>query len=89
MSRYTIFGHDNCGFCRRAKQLLEEQGLAYRYVNIHDEGITQDALSALVGKDVRTVPQIFKGKAYVGGFDDLNATLTPSLSTTDTASNAA
>lgn len=75
MSRYTIFGHDNCGFCRRAKALLEEQGLEYRYVNIHDEGITQEALSGLVGKDVRTVPQIFKGKAYVGGFDDLNASL--------------
>ncbi len=71
MSRYTIFGHDACGFCRQAKQLLEEKELKYRYVDIHKEGITKDALSQLIGKEVYTVPQIFEDKRYVGGFDDL------------------
>ncbi|MCZ2723687.1 GrxA family glutaredoxin [Marinomonas sp. 15G1-11] len=71
MSRYTIFGHDACGFCRRAKQLLDEKGLEYRYVDIHKEGITKSALSQLIGKDVQTVPQIFLNKGYIGGFDDL------------------
>ncbi|MFT2110998.1 GrxA family glutaredoxin [Marinomonas sp. 2405UD68-3] len=73
MSRYTIFGHDACGFCHRAKQLLEEKGLEYRYVDIHKEGISQDALSKLIGKEVQTVPQIFQNKDYIGGFDDLTA----------------
>lgn len=75
MSRYTIFGHDACGFCRRAKELLDEKGLPFRYVDIHKEGITKSALSELIGKEVNTVPQIFKDKEYVGGFDDLNASL--------------
>ncbi|TBR43827.1 GrxA family glutaredoxin [Marinomonas agarivorans] len=75
MSRYTIFGHDACGFCRRAKQLLEKKELPFRYVNIHKEGITKEALSQLIGKEVHTVPQIFKDKEYVGGFEALNASL--------------
>jgi len=74
MSRYTIFGHDACGFCHKAKQMLEEKGLPFRYVDIHKEGITKSALSELIGKDVRTVPQIFKDKEYIGGFDSLSAT---------------
>lgn len=73
MSRYTIFGHDTCGFCSRAKQLLEEKELPFRYVNIHTEGITKAALSQLIGKEVSTVPQIFKDQDYIGGFDALNA----------------
>ena len=71
MSRYTIFGHDQCGFCRRAKQVLEEKGLPFRYVDIHEENISKADLSKTVGHDVTTVPQILYGQTYVGGFEAL------------------
>ena len=29
MQPFTIFGHDACGFCRRAKELMEKKGLEY------------------------------------------------------------
>lgn len=71
MSRYTVFGHEACGFCRRAKQLLAEKDLPFRYVDIHEEGISKADLSKTVGYEVTTVPQIFYGQEYVGGYEAL------------------
>ena len=71
MSRYTVFGHQACGFCRRAKQLLEAQKLPFLYVDIHEKGISKADLSKTVGHEVTTVPQIFHGQEYVGGFEAL------------------
>lgn len=75
MKRLTIFGRESCGFCRRAKELCDIKGLAYRYVDIVGEGISQADLEKTVGGPVQTVPQIFHGQDYIGGFDDLNAFL--------------
>ncbi|MGH1372263.1 MAG: glutaredoxin domain-containing protein [Cellvibrionaceae bacterium] len=71
VTRYTIFGHEQCGFCRRAKQLLEEQQRPFRYVDIHENNISKADLSKTVGHEVTTVPQIFHGQDYVGGFEAL------------------
>jgi glutaredoxin 3 len=66
---YTRWG---CGFCYRAKALLDGKGVAY---DEHD--ITTDAarraemLSRAPGRT--TVPQIFIGGVHVGGSDDLAA----------------
>ncbi|KEI71919.1 GrxA family glutaredoxin [Endozoicomonas elysicola] len=75
MDRYTVFGRPGCGFCVRAKQLLEMKGLPFKYVDIYEEGISKADLSKTVGKDVETVPQIFHGQQYVGGYTDLESYL--------------
>lgn len=75
MSRMTIFGRKGCGYCQRAKQLCDIKGIEYRYIDIEEEGISKADLEKTVGKPVLTVPQIFRGQDYVGGFDDLNALL--------------
>ncbi|WP_207063614.1 GrxA family glutaredoxin [Motiliproteus sp. SC1-56] len=71
MERITIFGREGCGFCRRAKELCEQQSLPFAYFDIHQEGISQADLEKTVGKAVQTVPQIFCGKDYIGGYEDL------------------
>ncbi|ARN74216.1 GrxA family glutaredoxin [Oceanicoccus sagamiensis] len=71
MQRFTIFGKESCGFCRRAKELCEIKGLEYRYVDIEKEGIGQADLEKTVGGPVTTVPQIFHGQSHIGGFDAL------------------
>ncbi|WP_067521238.1 GrxA family glutaredoxin [Endozoicomonas ascidiicola] len=78
MERFTVFGRPGCGFCVRAKQLLDAKGYPYKYVDIYEEGISKADLSKTVGKTVETVPQIFHGEQYVGGCTDLEAYL-PSL----------
>ena len=71
MKRFTIFGREGCGYCRQAKAVMESKDLEFRYVDIHEEGISQDDLAKTVGKPVRTVPQIFHGEEYVGGYQEL------------------
>ena len=71
MARYTIFGRPGCGFCVQAKAILEQKQLPYRYVDIHAEGISKADLAKTIGREVRTVPQVFHGQDYIGGFTEL------------------
>ena len=74
MKKYTIFGKQGCGFCTRAKQVLADKGLPFKYVDIHEENISKADLEKTVGKPVHTVPQIFLGTDYIGAIQ--NSTLT-------------
>lgn len=76
MERITIFGREGCGYCKRAKELCEQQQLDFRYIDIHQEGISKADLEKTVGKPVETVPQIFYGKQPIGGYDELTRFLT-------------
>lgn len=71
MSRFTIFGRSDCGYCVRAKQLLEKKELEMRWIDIQKEGISKQDLEKTIGKPVETVPQIFHGKQHIGGYTEL------------------
>lgn len=61
-----------CGYCQRARNLLERKGIAVREIKIDEDMNERDAmLQKSSGR--RTVPQIFIGARHVGGFDDLAA----------------
>ena len=66
---YTKFG---CGYCHRAKRLLEEKGVAYTEHDITFGGAERDEMMRRAPM-ARTVPQIFIGETHVGGSDDLAA----------------
>ena len=66
---YTKFG---CGFCFRAKRLLDHKGVAYIEHDITLGGARRDEMLARA-PTARTVPQIFIGETHVGGSDDLQA----------------
>ena len=66
---YTKFG---CGFCFRAKRLLDAKGAEYTEHDITMGGPMRDEMLARAPM-ARTVPQIFIGETYVGGSDDLHA----------------
>lgn len=76
MSRFTVFGREGCGFCRRAKEILDIYGREYHYIDIHEEGISKADLEKTVGKPVETVPQVFYGRTHIGGFTELEQYLT-------------
>jgi len=75
MERVTIFGKPSCGFCVRAKQLCDIKGFDYRFIDIIDEGISKADLEKTIGMQVETVPQIFIGQQYIGGFNEFDAHL--------------
>lgn len=64
---YTKFA---CGYCVRAKQLLDSKGIDYTEHDITMGGARRDEmLSRAPG--ARTVPQIFINDVAIGGSDDL------------------
>lgn len=71
MSRFTIFGRPSCGFCVRAKQLLNTLELDMKWIDIEAEGISKADLEKTIGSPVETVPQIFHGQSYIGGYTEL------------------
>ncbi|OZA91847.1 glutaredoxin 3 [Altererythrobacter sp. H2] len=66
---YTKFG---CGFCVRAKALLDSKGAAYHEHDITFGGKERTEMMERA-PSARTVPQIFIGDLHVGGSDDLQA----------------
>jgi len=66
---YTKFG---CGYCFRAKRLLDAKGVEYIEHDITMGGPKRDEMMAKAPM-ARTVPQIFIGERHVGGSDDLHA----------------
>lgn len=63
----TIYGKANCGFCTKAKALVESKMLKYDY---RDVGIkaTLDELMERAPVVVKSVPQIFIRNEYIGGY---------------------
>ncbi|MEO0682258.1 MAG: glutaredoxin 3 [Pseudomonadota bacterium] len=72
MTQVEIYTSPICGFCVRAKRLLDAKGVTYAE---HDVFQTPGARAEMVQRaDGRsTVPQIFIGGAGIGGCDELHA----------------
>ena len=66
---YTKFG---CGFCVRAKKLLDGKGVNYEEYDITMGGEKRDEMVKRK-PDARTVPQVFIDGQAIGGSDDLAA----------------
>ncbi|WP_227369581.1 GrxA family glutaredoxin [Halomonas sp. M20] len=73
----VIFGRPGCPFCVRAKELADNianqrNDFSYRYIDIHEEGITKADMEKTIGKPVDTVPQIFVDQTHVGGYTEFD-----------------
>lgn len=60
-----------CGFCRRAKALLEQKGVTWNEIEVDHDPALRLEMAERSGR--RTVPQIWIGEQHIGGFDDLYA----------------
>jgi glutaredoxin 3 len=58
-----------CGYCVRAKALLDSRGLAYEEVNLDDDPHFRRTLNELTGG--WTVPQIVIDGKPIGGYTEL------------------
>jgi peroxiredoxin/glutaredoxin len=61
-----LFTKSGCSFCKRAKQLLDDQGWPYEEV-----AASPRSLRAVSGKS--STPQVFVDGRYIGGCDELEA----------------
>jgi glutaredoxin 3 len=69
MPRIRIYTTRWCGYCVRAKALLDGKGLDYEEIRLDDDPAFRQTLHGLTGG--RSVPQILIDGDPVGGYTEL------------------
>ena len=72
MPEITFYSSQNCSFCRAAEQLLQRKGVT-QLNKIRVDLDPQQRVIMMERTQQRTVPQIFIGDTYVGGYTELAA----------------
>ena len=67
----VMYTQEWCGYCRRAKNLLDRKNLAFREISLDNDPKLREEMIHRSGR--RTVPQIFIGDRHIGGFEELDA----------------
>ena len=70
-AQVTIYSSDLCGFCFRAKRLLDSKQVTYEEINVDGNMEKRREMMTITGG--RTVPQIIINGQSVGGCDELYA----------------
>ncbi len=71
MAKIEIYTTPFCGYCARAKALLDEKGAAYDETDVMMDDKKRGEMRERSGRS--TVPQIFINGRHIGGSDDLAA----------------
>ena len=75
MENFTLYGKNNCNFCRVAKQLLDANNLPYDVLLIPTDSTAKQLIErvqeSIPDAEVNSVPQIFHGPKYIGGTKEL------------------
>jgi glutaredoxin 3 len=69
MARIRMYSTTWCGYCVRAKALLERRGLEYEEIVMDDDPAFRQKLLEMAGR--WTVPQIFIDDVPIGGYTEL------------------
>lgn len=73
MENVVIYTTKTCPYCKMAKELLTQKGIKYEERII--EFGSEELINLVKQTKQRTVPQIFFGEEFIGGYDDLQAYL--------------
>ena len=71
-SNIVLYTTPYCGYCNSAKRLLRERGHAFVEIDVSNNSSLRGEVSAANG-NYPTVPMIFVGDTFVGGYTDLAA----------------
>ena len=72
MAKVEIYSTMWCGYCARARSLLQRKGVAFEDIDIEVDTSKRDEMVKRAGGRM-TVPQIFIDGVHIGGSDDLVA----------------
>ena len=71
MKKVTIYTKGYCPYCKRAVGILKDAGADFEEIDVSSDQATYSKIKSQTG--CQTVPQVFIGDEFIGGFDDLNA----------------
>ena len=72
MKKVVIYTGPMCNYCSAAKHLLNKKKIAYTEFDIGTDSSKMQEMQERT-KGARTIPQIFVGETYVGGYTELKA----------------
>lgn len=72
MAKVEIYTSPFCGFCFKAKRLLDSKGVAFEEYDVMMNGALKGEMTDRAGGR-STVPQIFIDGKHIGGCDELHA----------------
>lgn len=72
MKAVTIYTGEFCGYCMRAKRLLESKSISYLEIPVGSDAQKRQEMIQKSG-GLLTVPQIFIGDMHICGSDELAA----------------
>ena len=70
-AKVVMYAADWCGYCARARRLLEKKGVAYEEIDVDVTAGAEAEMRARSGRT--TIPQIFINDQHIGGSDELAA----------------
>ena len=76
---YKVFTKPSCPYCVKAKALLSKLDIPYEEYKLSSSmsgsdgkyTVTIDQMFEMIGKQVRTMPQIMNDDKHIGGYTDL------------------
>jgi len=77
MRGFVIYTTSHCGWCTKAKKVLDDNGITYTEVEVTSENSNELAKLVSESRDIKlsdlrlTVPQIFFDGVLLGGYDGL------------------
>ncbi|NQW54509.1 MAG: glutaredoxin 3 [Rhodospirillales bacterium] len=71
MAKIEIYTTPFCGYCARAKSLLDQKGAAYEETDVMMDDKKRTEMRARANRT--SVPQIFINGQHIGGSDELAA----------------
>jgi glutaredoxin 3 len=69
--KVVMYAADWCGYCARARRLLDAKGVPYEEIDVDLVPGAQAQMQARTGRS--SIPQIFINDEHIGGSDDLQA----------------
>ena len=70
MKKVVIYTGPMCNYCSAAKHLLNKKKITYTEFDIGTDSSKMQEMQERT-KGARTIPQIFIGETYVGGYNEL------------------
>ena len=72
MQKVVIYTGPMCNYCSAAKHLLNKKKITYTEFDIGIDSSKMQEMQERT-KGARTIPQIFIGETYVGGYNELKS----------------
>jgi glutaredoxin 3 len=70
-AKIVIYSADWCGYCARARRLLDAKGAKYEEIDVDVVPGARQEMEKRAGRS--TIPQVFINEQHVGGSDELHA----------------